>query len=357
MSLLATLGGKTNYPYAVARVQAKRAKLIPPGEYAKILKMDVAEITRFIEESQYKTEVDELASRFRGLDLLEAALTVNEERTFQSVRSLLAGDGAVLVGQWLQRFIVDDLKTILRGKAAGASREELLKEMLLEDLGAFELFAPLFADEVKTVEDAAGALERQGGVARELAKALQKVPPGSPLARYEDALDKHHFATLLSSLQGLKTKGVADVIALVRREVDAVNTLNALRWVHAGVEADFAPFAIPGGRHMGVDAAIALSKAKDLQQADEMLQDNALYPALKPGLDAARQTGRLSPLQAAVQRSLFADADRLGHSDPLSILPVLIFLMRKHREVVTLRAIARGKAAGLSEARLQELLP
>ena len=71
---------KTNYAYAVARVQAKRGKLIPRSEYDKLLKMDVAEITRFIQDSEYKEEVDELAARFSGLDLLEAALTVNEER-------------------------------------------------------------------------------------------------------------------------------------------------------------------------------------------------------------------------------------------------------------------------------------
>ena len=86
MALAMLRKGNSNYAYAVARVQAKRAKLIPPSEFEKVLKMDVPEITRYIQDSAYKAEVDELASRFSGLDLLEAALTVNEERVYEAVR-------------------------------------------------------------------------------------------------------------------------------------------------------------------------------------------------------------------------------------------------------------------------------
>src|SRR5688500_6871373 len=102
MALLAR--GNSNYPYAVARVQAKRSKLVPPAEFEKVLKMDVAEITRYIGESVYKTEVEELATKFRGLDLLEAALTVNEERTYESVRRMVSGEGGLIVGLFLDRY-------------------------------------------------------------------------------------------------------------------------------------------------------------------------------------------------------------------------------------------------------------
>ena len=75
MALSLLKRGTSNYAYAVARVQAKRAKLIPPSEFEKVLKMDVPEITRYIQDSAYKAEVDELASRFGGLDLLEVRQT------------------------------------------------------------------------------------------------------------------------------------------------------------------------------------------------------------------------------------------------------------------------------------------
>src|SRR5688572_3907289 len=121
MALAMLRKGNSNYAYAVARVQAKRAKLIPPSEFEKVLKMDVPEITRYIQDSAYKNEVDELASKFSGLDLLEAALTVNEERVYESVRSMVGGGAGAIVSLFLDRYHYEDLKTLLRRKASGAS--------------------------------------------------------------------------------------------------------------------------------------------------------------------------------------------------------------------------------------------
>src|ERR1051326_8101170 len=218
---MALFAGGGKHPYAVARVAAKRSKLLPPGEYDKVLKMDVAEITRYIEDSAYKAEVDELASKFTGLDLLEAALTVNEERTYTQVRSMLQGDAARIVDLFLERSHYEALKSVLRGKAAGASRDALLREMVLEDQAAYDLFAPLLADEVKGLPEVLAALEGRPGRPREWAALLRKVPAGSPLPRYEDALDKAYYARLLEGLEASSQKGAKEGLDFVRRDVHA----------------------------------------------------------------------------------------------------------------------------------------
>ncbi len=348
--------GKSNYPYAVARVQAKRAKLIPPSEYEKVLKMDVPEITRYIEESVYRPEVDELASRFTGLDLLEAALTVNEERTYEQIRRMLGGEGGAIVALFLDRYHYEDLKTLLRGKQAGATRDELLREMVLEDQATFDLFSPLLAEDVKTTSDVIATLQAGSGDARAWGNILAKLPTGSPLPRYEEALDKAYFARLMESLESSTQTGSPEVLDFMRREVDTVNLLNAARWVAAGEQGDFSPFIVPGGRHLKVAQVVALSRAKDLTGFDEALQETKLYSGVHEGLAGAIKTGRLAPFQAAVWRAHMADLNKLAHSHPLSIIPILLFLMRKRREVVNLRAVARGKAAGLPESRLRELI-
>jgi V/A-type H+-transporting ATPase subunit C len=353
---LALVRGKSNYAYAVARVQAKRAKLIPPSEFDKILKMDVAEITRYIQESAYKTEVDELASKFSGLDLLEAALTVNEERTYESIRGMVAGGGGALITAFLDRYHYDDLKTLIRGKLAGASREELLREMVLENAATYELFAPLLADDVKTVADLIAALERIPGEAREWANVLRKVPADAPQARFEEALDKAYFARLMEVLETSRESEADKVLEFVRREIDTVNLLNAARWVQAGEKGDFSPFVVPGGKHLKVADVVGLARSPDLAAFAETLGGFKPFAGLVEALSASRKANRLSPFQGAVWRLHLADLDRLAHANPLSVVPILFFLLRKHREVVVLRAVARGKAAGLSEARLQELI-
>jgi V/A-type H+-transporting ATPase subunit C len=344
------------HPYAVARVAAKRSKLLPQAEFEKVLKMDVAEITRYVQDSAYKAEVDELASKFTGLDLLEAALTVNEERTYEQVRGMLQGEARRIVDLFLDRYHYEDLKTLLRGKAAGASRDALLREMVLEDQAAYDLFAPLLADEVKGLPEVLAALESRPGRPREWSAILRKVPAGSPLPRYEDALDKAYYARLLEGLEASSQKGAAEVLDFVRREADIRNLLNAARWVAAGETGDFTDFVVPGGRTLKVADVLALARAKDFEQMAEQVADKRMDPAVREALSAAHVGGRLGAFQAAVWRAHMAELDHLAHMHPLSILPILLFLIRKHREVVTLRAVARGKAAGLSDARLQELI-
>lgn len=353
---LALTRGTTNYAYAVARVQAKRSRLIPASEFEKVLKMDVPEITRYIQDSAYKAEVDELASKFSGLDLLEAALTVNEERTYEAIRHMVGGEGGAILELFLDRYHFDDVKTLLRGKAAGAKREELLREMVLENQATYDLFAPLLADDVRTVGDVIAAMEARGGAAREWATLLKKVPAGSSLARYDDVLDKAYYDRLLTALEDSTQKGAREVLSFVRHEIDAINLLNAARWVAAKEAGDFSPFVVPGGRDLKVAQVIALSRLKSLAEFAEQVTDVRRFAAAKPALDAAARTNRLAPLQAAIQGAHLADIDRLAHTNPLSLVPILVFLVRKHREVATLRAVARGKAAGLSEERLRELI-
>lgn len=352
---MALTRGTTNYAYAVARVQAKRSRLIPTSEFEKVLKMDVPEITRYIQDSAYKAEVDELAAKFSGLDLLEAALTVNEERTYESIRHIVAGAGGAILNLFLDRYHYADLKTLLRGKAAGAKREELLREMVLENQQTYDLFAPLLADDVRTASDVAAALDARGGQARDWANLLRKVPAGASLARYDDVLDKAYYDRLLTALEATKEKGVAEVLQFVRHEIDAVNLLNAARWVAAKETGDLSPFIVPGGKDLKVAQVIALSRAKSLAEFAEMVGELKQFGDAKPAFEAAARSNRLAPLQAAVNRVHLADIDRLAHANPLSLIPILVFLVRKHREVATLRAVARGKAAGLSEDRLREL--
>ncbi len=347
---------KTNYAYAVARVQARRSKLIPESEYEKLLKMDLSEITRYIQDSAYKTEVDELSGRFRDLDLLEAALTVNEERADASVRRMVDGEGGALVALWLQRHLVEDIKTVLRGKQGGASREELLKELLLEDLDTYDLFQPLLAEDVRTPEEVAAALERQGPVGADWARVLRKVPADSDLSAYEDALDKAYFARLLESLEGSRQKGAGLMLEFVRREVDAKNLQNAARWVASDQSGDFSPYVVPGGRSVSVKDVMALAGKDSLAAFSEGVVELGLPQSLQDAIRGSAEAGRLAPFQAALRQWHFAQLDRLGHSAPLSIVPILLYLARKHREVLRLRALARGKAAGLSEERLRELV-
>jgi V/A-type H+-transporting ATPase subunit C len=216
---------------------------------------------------------------------------------------------------------------------------------------------PLVAEDIAGIEETIDALERQGPMGARWAKVLRKVPSGSPLPLYEDALDRAYYASLLAVAKAMAEKGAAAMREFVRREIDARNLHNAARWANAGGEGDFSSYVIPGGWSLSVADVIALSEARDLDAFDERLQNHAIYTSVRQGLERARETRRIAPFAIAVETSLMGGLERLGHANPLSILPILTFLLRKRNEVATLRTLARGKAAGLSEDRLRELLP
>jgi len=57
-----------------------------------------------------------------------------------------------------------------------------------------------------------------------------------------------------------------------------------------------------------------------------------------------------------VEKLHLLEAGRYAHVNPLSVLPVLDYIVRKEREVQNLRIITRGKESGLSSDVIRDLL-
>ena len=119
-----------NYAYATTRVKARKAFLFPRDTYLKLLQMTVPEINRFIEESKYKQEIDELANRHSGIDLVEYALNLNLAREMNDILGFCQGELKMLMGSYLMRWDVWNIKSILRGKFSGTT-DEAIRETLV----------------------------------------------------------------------------------------------------------------------------------------------------------------------------------------------------------------------------------
>ncbi|NTW92103.1 MAG: ATP synthase A1 subunit C, partial [Methanoregulaceae archaeon] len=111
--------GPVPYVYVCTRLRVRKSKLIPREEYLRLLNMGIPEITRFIEETQYKKEIDELASSFHGIDLLELALSWNLAKEYQSIQDITPGVLKRFTQSYLRKWDIQNVLTILRGKAQG----------------------------------------------------------------------------------------------------------------------------------------------------------------------------------------------------------------------------------------------
>src|SRR5207247_10675161 len=118
-----------NYPYVTARVRAKKAALLSPDVYERRLQMEIPQIARVIGEGAYKAEVLALASKASGVDLIELATSRNLAAVFAQIIGFSEGELRQMIGWYLDRFDVQNIKTNVRWKRFGASSSEILEDL------------------------------------------------------------------------------------------------------------------------------------------------------------------------------------------------------------------------------------
>ena len=128
-------GGGGNFAYACTRVKAKKRFLLSRDIYSRMLVMDVHEIGRFLGETQYREEVTRYASKYSGANLVEVAVTRNLADTYSNVLGFTTGHLRDMVGNYLKRWDMFNVKTIIRGKTTDVRDEEILDTLV--PAGAF----------------------------------------------------------------------------------------------------------------------------------------------------------------------------------------------------------------------------
>jgi V/A-type H+-transporting ATPase subunit C len=86
-----TSSGSANPEYVNARVRARRAALFDSEDYRKLVRMGTGEIARYMEETEYESEMNALGARHSGVDLIEYALNRNLAKHFHDMLSWADG--------------------------------------------------------------------------------------------------------------------------------------------------------------------------------------------------------------------------------------------------------------------------
>lgn len=337
-----------NYPYVVARVKAKKSSLIPMDTYQKMLQMELPEIIRLLGEGAYRQEILSLSNRLHGAELVERATSDNLARVASQILRFSEGGLKERLSLYLDRWDVWNLKTLARAKVRGAPVEEVL-----ETLVPAGSFPQAFLQRMGEAESLEGLGELVSETRYWPAWMAGARPGGTQdLAVFEDALDRLYYEGLLAAVPASNEPNLL-FRNFIRREIDVIN----LRTLLKAVTAKQAP-----PRDIFLEGGYELSRA-DLRRLATLdspalvaeLRNMDFYPVLAPYLQELER-GNLSPALRAVEKWHLREASRWGHAHPLSIIPILDFLIAKGREVENIRIIARGKADGLPNDTLRELL-
>jgi V/A-type H+-transporting ATPase subunit C len=339
---LPKFGQPVKYAYITGRVRAMKTKLIPDEMYPRMQSMDASEIARYLEETQYKDEIDALSKDYTGTELIEHATFDNLAKTYRKLLDVSIDEPQFLMLEYLRRWDIWNIKTVLRGKFSGVSEAEIMKYLV----PAGELDAEFFDGLCKkgSVQEVISAFE-----GKDYSSALAQFD-GKNLASLENALDKLYYFRMERAVGGTLSVGGGLLLKYVRREIDIRNLITLFRMNRAGVEATvIQENLIPGGKlHEDLSRMAG-------QPFAEFLRGLEGYPFWSSISDiATADIDAISRIEARLKAYLVRYAWALSNYHPLSILPVLGYMVSKDTEVANIRKIVRGKEAGLPAEIIEE---
>lgn len=312
------------YPYTAARVSAMKSTLLREEDYQKLLKMRPAEIGKFLEEQDYKQEIDALAVQYSGVELLNAAVDQHFGNIVAKLRRIANEEFVLLMDVYLIRRDIANLKTILRGKSQRHTPEQIKVALqpggVLSNRARDELIA------CETVEQVLAYLPALG---------LNGFPKGD-LPVIEQALDVGYYEKLLAFAKQFPSQGQLFADFLLT-ELDNRNLFTVLRLRQANIR-DIERHLLPSGKRYRRQLLLHLATLSDEALIKELAMRNV---DLKSTIEE---------LEVQHAKALLNSAMLLLHQNPLSVDVLLGYLFAKEIEIRNLRTIIMGKHLGMDEA-------
>jgi V/A-type H+-transporting ATPase subunit C len=143
-------------------------------------------------------------------------------------------------------------------------------------------------------------------------------------------------------------------VEFLEAEIDFRNARNAFRLARSGTDLDPAEYYIEGGQLFDEDELQQL--VGNMDQLISTIRESRYGDELSEALDVLETADSLLSFERALDTALLEYSKTLSNRYPLSICPVLAYVLAKEREVENIRAIARGREAGLSEDEIEQEL-
>jgi V/A-type H+-transporting ATPase subunit C len=339
------------YIYVCTRMRVRKAKLLPRDEYMRMLNMSIPEITRIIEETEYKQEIDELGTTFKGIDLVEVALSWNLAKEYQKIQKITPGALKTFTQAYLRRWDIQNVLTILRGRVQG-EKTGRIKEILIP-AGSLDKAAldRLLAEESN---DRIIELLKDHRMYPVLAQEYPAAKESGSFSRMENELYKDLYAEIITDAKsGIKSG--ASFLSYIQLEINIrnVKTLFRLR-VDTGAE-DVREMFIPGGALSAADFT-NLNAIKDQNEFVDQLKTMIRSDNLHVLLDELKGKKNLHDIEVQLTRMQIEQMEKLAKRNPFSIYPILVYLEKKKYEVFNLRALTRGKESKLPPEKIAEYL-
>ncbi|MDF0664773.1 MAG: V-type ATPase subunit [Nitrospira sp.] len=354
-----------DYAYSNARIRAMEGRLLNRGEYESLL--GCASFDGLVEVLKSSRYAHPLALALTGYDPTRPAETVvridevlrrNLTQNLTALRRFFSDRSGELINELFLRWDVYSLKTVLRGKQAGAPVEEVLAATLpvgeLDDIALGELArAP-------TMQAMAHLLETwRHPLAHPVRTGLNLLGATDSLEPLEHELNRFTVAhtSRLAADGDDDDRAVRDYLLFLG---DKANLLTGLRCL--AERTALSPFEAgrhflkAGGRFTRTHYE-AIVNARDTRDGLAWLAGTP-YSWLADAFSTFSDGEPISlPL---VERKLdlvgLRKAVGLSRPDPLGIGPAILYIEQTTNQVRNIRMILRGKALGMQNDQIEEWL-
>jgi V/A-type H+/Na+-transporting ATPase subunit C len=309
-----------NNTYSAARIHAMKSRLIPRGEYERILKMGEREVLAFLLSTDYREDIESLQVRdLSDLELFDRVIAHNTARELVKLQRIASPQYATTLAMFLQQNDIWNLLVVADAIASRTDPRETLKEY--GRTGTFD------AREYC----AAKTLPELAAIASKPYPALRTAPSG--IAAFKDAVRQSE------SPPG----GEAHARQYL---IDEKNILLLLRLKRENLPAALINARLRRGGSLSMATLRIAANAPDFAGALAALR---LTPY---GAIAGIGQSTVVQLEGELHRIVLRRIGRQKH--PIRPQLLLQYLSQKEIERANLRMIIKGKQLGLDEAFLRE---
>lgn len=336
-------------PYTYARVCVMRSELLKKEEYQKIMKMKLNEIIEFLQETQYKKEINELAMNYSGVDLIEMALNKNLINTFLKLKNISKKELSYVIGIYLKRLDFWNIKTIIRGKYVKADEKEI--ESMLLPAGFITKDELMELMKKESIEETLKSSELVPFF--KIEAACRNFKETNSLAEIENAFDHEYYEGVIRTLPRLPREGRL-FMDFLKAEIETINILTLLRLKRANVNKEKIKEYMLTIKGAGL--LHALAETEDTEGLIGLMERTRYSEIIKKGVDEFKEKNTLMKIEIELYKNLLRKSLLLLHQHPLSVDVILGYMFAKEIEVKNLKMIIKSKQLGLEDEFIEEQL-
>lgn len=338
-------------PYTYVRVVVMKSKLLQKEDYTRIMKMKVAEMTKFLQDSEYRKEISELGSAMQGVDLLEHALNRNLVHTFEKLHLISSRELKVIIKAYLTRYDVYNFKTILRSKFANIDKKTT--RHLLITVGSYD---EAYFDRLLDLESVQKVLKEIPLLPPKKIKELsEEFAKTGSLQSIEYALDAQYYDYVLAFCKNLPKQGKLFRDFLLY-ELDALNIKLLLRLKKEKLSADKVMASLYAEGYVLKRSTLQKLAELPLDKMVQYLETTALGKLVKKHSKALQEGKSFIAFEIDLDKYLLEKSTQLMHQRMLSVDTILGFMFAKLIEIKNLKVLLKGKQLNMKEEQLAQHL-